>query len=815
MPSRRTREAKAARGGRQSRQVLEPLQLEVRIEEPTATEAVQNPPPSGASSSAVKWEEMKTPQETSMSLDTDQLEWIHLSIDDLATPAILEATPKLETPDNRQRSSVSGHDTNTGLGLSAPTMLGLGIHLPAEPTNVELANTYLNTNALLNNASSSLIVCADPPMSMEGIAPVPLLLSPDSEPNDSSVPTYLSVHRSRSTTVKRRRYSSTRAKSLDQTLGQAVKEGLEGEQLLIKGDPLRFQYEMDKLRGFDRLKKEDTYILEAYGKPEEEPSVESGEIKEEGGKDESSDILEPAEDMEMFVQENHEGEAEQPMLPQFGLAPPINTEDAQFHEGQNQFATRRHNLGDQAFRGLFVPPTRHHANQPSSQDRFHSLTQPSSSNLDQILTLPALLASVLPSNQPVPSASGNSNMLHPLPALVPIPCNVPEPSANDPSPEHQTPGIKAKRGRRKSQQADQVAQNDNADQPHHATTNGSKAITIVRTLVQAKEAIETLQEEKRKLERERDWTWQVLVWTNKVADALVHPSDYGNTTVLTGRLCSKFLSDPPLHPPPEYPALFGVRPVSELYAIVVALANAVGCKAPAFENIGRDPLTEQMFHRVVQTLLAGFDATIPIRDHTYTPDQFPSYTPPDVLWILVHLGDPVFVEPLTSAIRTALWACSDTRRGMVLLLLFGRIAGGKMSLGANNPVWAKQQVQRWEENGYRLLSLDDGLNRVTEEDVKSALGHLMEKRRLEEERQLNNGHEYVMAERKPAGGKGKNRAGTETTNTAEVGTATGIEAEIGNGLGYGDEKGDGNPGGEDSVATRVGARGRKRVKNTE
>ncbi|OCF42901.1 hypothetical protein I317_03252 [Kwoniella heveanensis CBS 569] len=782
----------------------QPEPLDVEVENTCLVEPLQEPCPPSASDSTARWDEMKTPDDATTSFDP---EWSRSHNNSLPILTDFRATDILETPYQHPRHSfASGQDAAPPLALGPPPLLGLGIQLPTDASNAtELgsqSNSYINPIALLDRASS-LIVSADPPISMEGISNVPLLLSPDSEPNDTSSPAYHPAHRSRSTVFKRNRSSSRRVKSVDRTLGQSVREGLHGEQLLVQGDPVRFQFEIDKLRGFDTLKKEDTWVL-----GEIETQTQAYAIDDTGqGKSHDNDKVKVTAHHEVI-----QGEGEHPNVTQAGSA--LQTSQIQnitMASGPVSDASRTQSIDDRVFRDLFVPSARNLVAHANAQALFQSLTRPSS-HFDQSLALPAMLGPAVSEGQGIPISGGRTNTLPPLTAMIPIA----GPSAVIASPERQHPVVKERNVRTKTSQPDHIGSNSTilAEPVQRPESKPTKTVSVIRTLAQAKEAIETLQHQKRQMERERDWTWQALVWTNNISDAMMHPCDHVATMMLTGRLCGKFLSDPLLQPPPGYPALYGILPLSELYAVIAYLAETVGCKIPAFDNLARDPLTEQMFHRVLRTLLAGFDATSPLNDHTFSPDRIPSFTPPDVLWMLVHLADPVFVEPLTKAIRMALWASTDTQRGMVLLLLFGRIAGGKMRLGADSPAWAKQQVERWEQNEYRLLAFDDGLNRVNEEDVRSALAHLREKRRLEEVRQMNTGSEYVMAERKVSLNKGKARAGTDTSGTSQS------EAGDGNVSKSGDHEGSGNGGagngaGEERVATRLGARGKKRVKENE
>ncbi|WVQ99379.1 hypothetical protein IAU59_006512 [Kwoniella sp. CBS 9459] len=747
-----------------------------------------------ASTSAVNWEEMKTPEGPPLSFGSEHI-WSHPYNGDLPAPILFEGTEQNQTPIHGEQDFDSDVKATTASSIGPPPLmgLGLGIHMPAQLANIDQSSSYINSNALLGPASS-LIVHADPPMTMEGISTLPVVVSPESEPDDSSFPMYLPLRRSRTSTLKRRRSSSTRARSLDQTLGRSIREGLHGEQLLVQGDPVRFQFEIDKLRGFETLKKEDTWVLEPYS-----PSHQQHPPTHRGEGEGHAVVLADENQNQPEEQEVDAHAYNSEILP---IQEANKVTDTKTSMPQDQDIEKRQSTGRQAFQDLFASSLRNIPNQLNGQGRFQTLTRPSST-LHQHLNLTPLADSphLINRQAPIATTSGSSRLLQPLrlPAAALIHNSLMS-SARLASTQLDDCSDKEKRANSQSRQTNHgdhdTSRSIGSDLAQASASISSKTITVVRTLAQAKEAIETLQQQSRKLETERDWTWQALVWTNKVADALVEPCNYRNTTLLTGRLCGKFLFDPPLQPPPQYPTLCGVPPVSELYMIVSALAHTVGCKIPTSSNIAKDPLTEQMFYRVLQTLLGGFDATAPIQNHYFTPDCVHKFTPPDVLWMLVHLGDPVFVEPLTNAIRTALWACTDTQRGMALLLLFGRIAGGKMKLGVESPLWAKEQVDRWIKHGYRLMSFEDGLQRVNEEDVRGALGHLEEKRMLEEVRLLETGHEFVMAERKKSSKNPKGRDPTQPEDAEEDPGKNRIELAEG----------------DDSVAARARRRGQKRVK---
>ncbi|WWD02938.1 hypothetical protein V865_000981 [Kwoniella europaea PYCC6329] len=243
-------------------------------------------------------------------------------------------------------------------------------------------------------------------------------------------------------------------------------------------------------------------------------------------------------------------------------------------------------------------------------------------------------------------------------------------------------------------------------------------VIVLRRLLQAQEIIESLQDRVREVEMERDWCWASLFWTNNVADKLVPQHLFWHISNTFAKLCGRYIDGPPIM------TTDNLQPLSpSIYTLLHELANAVGSPPPSFHALATCPKLESIFYRSLRVLMRGYDPLTPVKfdnqdlneeqEVTIPVDKpIEFFQPPDALWTFVYIGEPNLYIPLLNAIKTSLWACPDTRRGISLLLLLGRLQGGKMSLGVRNRPWARNLGLYLEQNGCSLPS-SPSLNSAT------------------------------------------------------------------------------------------------------
>ncbi|OCF60574.1 hypothetical protein L486_00209 [Kwoniella mangroviensis CBS 10435] len=283
-------------------------------------------------------------------------------------------------------------------------------------------------------------------------------------------------------------------------------------------------------------------------------------------------------------------------------------------------------------------------------------------------------------------------------------------------------------------------------------------VIILRRLLQAKEIIESLQDRVREVEMERDWSWASLFWTNNVADKLVPQHLFWHISNIFAKLCGRYIDGPPTM------TTGNLKPLSpSIYTLLHELASAVGSPPPSLHALATCPTLESIFYRSLRVLMRGYDPLTPVRfdnqdlneeqEVTIPVDKPIEYfQPPDVLWTFVHIGEPNLYIPLLNAIKTSLWACPDTRRGISLLLLLGRLQGGKMSLGVRNRPWARNLGLYLEQNGCSLPSSPSPdstttttatkpfrpvFGKVDEEEIKGAMKFVRQTRIQENEKRKN------------------------------------------------------------------------------
>ncbi|WVQ67708.1 uncharacterized protein L199_005912 [Kwoniella botswanensis] len=282
-------------------------------------------------------------------------------------------------------------------------------------------------------------------------------------------------------------------------------------------------------------------------------------------------------------------------------------------------------------------------------------------------------------------------------------------------------------------------------------------VIILRRLLQAKEIIESLQDRVREVEMERDWCWASLFWTNNVADKLVPQHLFWHISNIFAKLCGRYIDGPPIM------TTGNLQPLSpSIYTLLHELANAVDSPPPSFHALATCPILESIFYRSLRVLMRGYDPLTPVRfdnqdlneeqEVTIPVDKpIEFFQPPDALWTFVHIGEPNVYIPLLNAIKISLWACPDTRRGISLLLLLGRLQGGKMSLGVRNRPWARNLGLYLEQNGCSLPSspsLDSAttigtrsfrpvFGKVDEEEIKGAMKFVRQTRIQEYEKRKN------------------------------------------------------------------------------
>nr|XP_019046285.1 hypothetical protein I302_05028 [Kwoniella bestiolae CBS 10118]OCF25215.1 hypothetical protein I302_05028 [Kwoniella bestiolae CBS 10118] len=305
--------------------------------------------------------------------------------------------------------------------------------------------------------------------------------------------------------------------------------------------------------------------------------------------------------------------------------------------------------------------------------------------------------------------------------------------------------------------------------------DGEHQIVVIRRLLQAKEIINSLQDRIREVEMEKDWAWASLFWTNNVADRLVPQGSCLHISNIFAKLCGRYIQGPI-----ETSGAIQ-QPSSSVYSLLIDLARAVGSPTPALQSLPTCPIMESIFYRSLRILMRGYDPLTPLKfDPTISatkdedeeiiipvnnPVEF--FQPPDVLWIFSHIGEPTLYVPFLNAIRTSLWSCPDTRRGISLLLLLGRLQGGQMAMGFKDRLWARNLGLSLEMNGCRLggtaaILNSEGmsLGRVDENEIRGAIRFVKSTRRDEaKKRMMQQGVEYQVeayggGKRK---GKGKGR----------------------------------------------------------
>ncbi|WWC61847.1 uncharacterized protein I303_104432 [Kwoniella dejecticola CBS 10117] len=247
---------------------------------------------------------------------------------------------------------------------------------------------------------------------------------------------------------------------------------------------------------------------------------------------------------------------------------------------------------------------------------------------------------------------------------------------------------------------------------------------ILRRLIQTKDIIDSLQQQIRNLEVQRDWCYGSLQWTNVVADKLVPQTSYPFICSSLAKLCGRYIQGSlPLGDPQS------THSFDSMERLLINLAVSVDCTPPNMQSLPSCPAMESIFYRVVRVIMRDYDPLSSIEIHANeknrilvpslpTQDPCEYFRPPDILWVFAHIGDPQFYNPFLSAIRTALWSCPTTRRGVALLLLLGRIQGSRMTLGINNQPWARNLGLILENNGSRL---PDPLN---EDSTTNMMSHL-------------------------------------------------------------------------------------------
>ncbi|WRT66342.1 uncharacterized protein IL334_003297 [Kwoniella shivajii] len=249
---------------------------------------------------------------------------------------------------------------------------------------------------------------------------------------------------------------------------------------------------------------------------------------------------------------------------------------------------------------------------------------------------------------------------------------------------------------------------------------------VIRRLVQAKEIIESLQETMKLMEMELSRSYAGLIWTNYITDKMVPMNAYWTISYTFARLCGLFFDAPLTFAGPSR------HPSPTIYTLLLDLAIAVNSPSPAFQSLEECPIMESIFYRCIRILMGPYDPVTVIRDCNATINKIDYFAPPDVLWLFAHIGEPRLLQPFLKAVRTSLWACPDTRRGISLLLLMGRLQGGQLRLGISNKEWARNQGLILESNGCKLSTSDPGgLTRVDENEINGALEYLDKKRERE------------------------------------------------------------------------------------
>ena len=126
------------------------------------------------------------------------------------------------------------------------------------------------------------------------------------------------------------------------------------------------------------------------------------------------------------------------------------------------------------------------------------------------------------------------------------------------------------------------------------------------------------------------------------------------------------------------------------------LAEAVGVQLPS-------PLSEGMEYGKAVMRSVGRALRVLLRDHeTYDlslpmlPISLPLFTPPDILWLLVHTGDNVFLDILRIVMFTMRRGCQDTIRGIVLSLLLSRVTDEMLTRRAS---FEQQEDDDWIMEG--------------------------------------------------------------------------------------------------------------------
>ncbi|WWC70231.1 uncharacterized protein I206_104181 [Kwoniella pini CBS 10737] len=295
---------------------------------------------------------------------------------------------------------------------------------------------------------------------------------------------------------------------------------------------------------------------------------------------------------------------------------------------------------------------------------------------------------------------------------------------------------------------------------------------ILRRLAQAKEIIDSLQYQLRTAEINRDWYYGTLYWTNVVADKLVAHTSYSFIASTMAKLCGRYLEQESI--PLEQ--LHSPLPPDSIHSLLIDLAVSVDCMPPNINNLQTCPIMESIFYRVIRILMRDYDSLTTIEIHSNDKNQIvvPGISakdpihflrPPDILWVFVHVGEPRFYTPLVNAVRTSLWACPTTRRGIALLLLLGRLQGSRMTLGIENKVWARNLGLILENNHSQLPdTINENatlntisqftLNRVEEPEIELALRYVKSVRDQEKAKKDAMMTEYQVEQKGGRGGTG-------------------------------------------------------------
>ncbi|WWC89344.1 uncharacterized protein L201_004266 [Kwoniella dendrophila CBS 6074] len=300
--------------------------------------------------------------------------------------------------------------------------------------------------------------------------------------------------------------------------------------------------------------------------------------------------------------------------------------------------------------------------------------------------------------------------------------------------------------------------------------NDQPQLITLKRLAQCKEIIDSLQHRLQVVEMERDWCWTSLYWTNQVADRLVPQNSYQFVATTFARLCGRYIDGSPLSENHQ-------SDPSSIYTLVLDLAVSVDSISPNFHSLATCPIMESIFSRCLRVLMRDYDCLTPMKINTTThtiaiPSANPVdfFQPPDILWTFAHIGEPILYQPLLNAIKSALWCCPDTRRGISLLILLGRLQGGQMKLGINNKAWARNIGLYLENNNCKLPSngnVDFGFGKVDEQEIKGALNFVRQTRIQEELKKKQERKEMYEIEPAHRGGKRRSNESTAGINSSE------------------------------------------------